>query len=95
MTHKPKKVGETFMYKESIYDYRGAKLWCETKKVKNPYGSWRYNMYFDVNGDEVRKWGTANTRKYLTWQIDSICQEYGIERAKGFQVYDDEILGEV
>ena len=95
MTHKPKKVGETFMYKESIYDYRGAKLWCETKKVKNPYGSWRYNMYFDVNGEEVRKWGTANTRKYLTWQIDSICQEYGIECAKGFKVYDDEILGEV
>ena len=53
MTHKPKKVGQTFMYKEGIYDYRGAKLWCETKKVKNPYGSWRYNMYFDVNGEEV------------------------------------------
>ena len=52
------------MYKEGIYDYRGAKLGAKPK-VKNPYGSWRYNMYFDVN-EEVRKWGTANTRKYLT-----------------------------
>ena len=95
MTHKPKKVGQTFMYKESIYDYRGAKLWSETKKVKNPYGARRYNMYFDVNGEEVRKWGTANTRKHCTWQINSICEEYGIDRAKGFKVYDDEILGEV
>lgn len=90
MAHKAKKVGQTFMYKEGIYDYRGVKVWCETKKVKNPYGSWRYNMYFDVNGEEVRKWGTANTRKYCIMQIDSICEEYGIECAKGFKVYDDE-----
>ena len=95
MTHKPKKVGETSWYNESIYDYRGVKLYCETKRMQNPYGYWRYDMYFDVNGEEVRKWGTANTRKYCIQQIDAICQEYGIECAKGFELYDDEVLGEV
>ena len=87
MTHKPKKVGETLFYKEGIYDYRGAKLVCEKKKKKNPYGAWRFNMYFDVNGKEVRKSGVANTRKHCTWQINSICEEYGIERAEGFEIY--------
>ena len=50
MTHKPKKVAKHLctkkINKKFIY-YRGAKLWCETKKGKNPYGSWRKrNMYF-------------------------------------------------
>jgi len=89
--HKFTKVGESLFYKEGIYEYRGAKIWCETKKVKNPYGSWRYSMYFDLNGEEVRKSSTANTRKYLARQIDGILQEYGVESAKGFEVYDDEV----
>ena len=95
MTHKPKKVGQTFMYKEGIYDYRGAKLWCETKKVK----------ILTAHGDIICTStltakrcvsGVRQTPEYLTWEIDRICEEYGTnECAKGFKVYDDEVLGEV
>lgn len=85
--HKFTKVGESLFYKEGIYEYRGAKIWCETKKVKNPYGAWRYSMHVDVNGEEIHSSNTANTRKLIAASIDQALEEYGVNSAKGFKVY--------
>ena len=77
--HKFTKVGESIFYKEGIYEYRGAKIWCETKKVKNPYGSWRSQITITVDGESRILSSTANTRKYLASKIDGILQEYELE----------------
>lgn len=85
--HKFTKVGESLFYKEGIYEYRGAKIWCESKLVKNPYGCWRSQLRITIDGESRILSATANTRKRVAQFIDSDLEKFGLEAGEGFKVY--------